>query len=119
MGFSLLVRTWLLHNHQPTNDFYFPIGALVPPYMRTTPVHQPSTRVEDRRPFSCTHPIGALDLVDKDPVYCSNLDGTRVVAAPSDSQRAALADSALPRGQNRASGRPWVSQTLPKKSLRG
>ena len=52
---------------QSSYDLFFPIGAVLPRYMRETGVHQFPTRPEDKSPFFYAHNIQFWDFFDKNP----------------------------------------------------
>ena len=50
---------------QHSFDLFFPVGAVLPQYMRETGVHQFPTKPEDKSPFFYAHKIQFWDFFDK------------------------------------------------------
>ena len=55
-------------------DLFFPIGAVLPQYMRETGFHQFPTRSEEKNPFVYAHNLSLWDFFDKHPQDRKDLD---------------------------------------------
>ena len=61
-------------NSQSSYDLFFPIGAVLPQYMRETGVYQFPTRPEEKSPFFYAHNLSFWDFFDKYPEHRRDLD---------------------------------------------
>ncbi len=55
-------------------DLFFPIGAVLPQYMRETGVHQFPTRPEEKSPFVYAHGLSFWEFFDRFPEHRRDLD---------------------------------------------
>ena len=61
-------------NFLSSYDLFFPIGAVLPQYMRETGVHQFPTRPEDKSPFVYAHNVQFWEFFDKYPEHRKDFD---------------------------------------------
>ena len=73
---SLPIAEWVVASLKPRSSFdlFFPIGAVLPQYMRQTGVHQFPTRPEDKNPFFYGHGLQFWDFFDKNPEHRKDFD---------------------------------------------
>ena len=61
-------------NLRPSYDLLFPIGAVLPQYMRETGFHQFPVKPEDKNPFYYAHGVQFWEFFDKYPEHRKDFD---------------------------------------------
>ena len=73
-SFSDIDRVVASLSSSSSYDLFFPIGAVLPQYMRETGVYQFPTRPEERNPFVYAHNLSFWEFFDKYPEHRRDID---------------------------------------------